>query len=113
MLRHEFDTACKEINKNYNPAQVSIEMYKKIETVYNWYPTISNAHGKDEIAHLYVTFGFAIIQDMYARAMECSRLSDEIAEHKKMIGMYETKQSQLLTGAAHKVDGDVEWTYNI
>lgn len=113
MLRHEFDTACKGIDKNYNPAQVSSEMYRTIETVYNWYPSISNAHGKDEIAYLYITFGFAIIQDMYARAVECTKIYDQIAEYKKRIEVCETKQSQLLTGAATKSDEVVKWTYNI
>lgn len=47
---------------------ISDEDYALIEKVYTFHPSISEVDGKRQIAYLYVTFGFAIIKDMEARA---------------------------------------------
>lgn len=80
MVRHEFDEACKKCCSSYDPATVSSDMYSVIEYVYMWYPTISNSNGKNEIAYLYTTFGWGIIQDMYARAHEACKIEEHIRE---------------------------------
>lgn len=51
--------------------------YTLIETVYTWYPTISNTNGKQEIATLYHIGGIRIIKDMYATAMAAQAIQNE------------------------------------
>lgn len=111
MLRHEFDKHCKDIDKDYLPESVTSEMYRIIETVYNAYPTISNEDGKHEIAYLYITFGFIIIQDMYDRAKESERLNDKIIRASNYLVKLRDEQNQLLSGLATKSDNEGEWIY--
>ena len=51
--------------------------YTLIETVYTWYPTISNTNGKQEIATLYSIGGFRLIKDMYATARASQSIQNE------------------------------------
>lgn len=108
MNREEFDKECKNIDKNYNSAQVTDEMFDDINFVYTWYPTISETNGKQQIALLYTSFGFAIIQDMYERASQALRLDHEMSKMRESLREIEMKQAQLKHGLAGK---SVEWSY--
>lgn len=110
MLRAEFDAACKECSKSYNPESVTDEMYATIEFVYVWYPTISDQNGKSEIAHLYITFGWAIIQDMYPRALEASRIENEIAEVRKSLTRLQENRVKIANGMASNA-GEAKFVY--
>lgn len=57
--------------------KVSPDTYKKIETVYMWYPGIDN---KEQIAELYKQFGPVLINDMYDRATKIDALSSRVGE---------------------------------
>ena len=100
MLRTEFDEACKKCSKSYDPATVSPEMYSVLEFVYTWYPTISNHDGKKQIAYLYITFGWGIIQDMYARAHEAQILESNISQARQDLDKLIEQRAMLIKGEA-------------
>lgn len=108
MTREEFDRSCNEISLDYEPGLVTDEMFDDINFVYTWYPTISETKGKQQIALLYTSFGFAIIQDMYERASRALRLDHEMSKMRESLREIEMKQVQLKHGLAGK---PVEWSY--
>lgn len=110
MNRDEFDRECRAINKNYNSAQVTDDMFSDINFVYSCYPTISEVEGKKQIAYLYMTFGFSVIQDMQDRAMEAVKVDDEIHRLRDELRLSEIKYSQLKRGFANKQTNG-GWSY--
>lgn len=108
MNSEEFDRECMKINHNYNSVHVTDQMFDDINFVYTWYPTLSETRGKHQIAHLYMTFGFAIIQDMYDRACQSLKLEHELSAMRESLRELETKQSQLKNGLTTK---QIEWMY--
>lgn len=110
MNREEFDKECRSINKNYNSAQVTDEMFDDIDFVYTWYPTIAEVEGKMQIAYLYMTFGFSIIQDMESRAREALKVDHEIHRLRDELRLSEVKYSQLKRGFANKQTNGT-WSY--
>lgn len=104
MQREEFDSECEKINANYDPFLVTDEMYSKIEYVYTWYPTISEVIGKQQIARLYLNFGYSIIQDMYPRAVEAEKIDKRIAEARSELGKLEGMRSELVSGSISSSD---------
>lgn len=104
MQRAEFDNECEKINDNYDPFLVTDEMYSKIEYVYTWYPTISEVTGKQQIAWLYLNFGFSIIQDMYQRAAEVAKLDKRIAEARSGLNKLEEMRAKLAAGSISSSD---------
>ena len=110
MNRVEFERECRNIDKHFNSAAVSEDMYQMIEYVYTWYPSISEIKGKEQIALLYTTFGFAIIQDMYARACECAKVEAELDEVRHAMSCLANKKKQLTSGLCERV-GCEEWQY--
>lgn len=69
-------------------------------------PTISNQNGKSEIAYLYTRFGWAIIQDMYARALAASILDSEIKEARKAMTKLQENKVKLTEGTAWRTEVD-------
>lgn len=110
MNREEFDRECQRISKDYHAASVTDEMFSDINFVYTWYPTVSETEGKQQIAYLYITFGFAIIQDMHDRAREALKIDHEIARARERLRRREDQQSQLRNGIASKSSAS-EWSY--
>lgn len=95
MNREEFDGACLYLDNKYDSKQVTDEMFDDINFVYTWYPTISETSGKQQIAYLYVTFGFAVIQDMMDRAQEAYRIDRLIHEAKQQLAEATEQKHQL------------------
>ena len=110
MTRAEFDKACVEICTDYWPGSVTDEMFDDINFVYTWYPTISETEGKEQIALLYTTFGFAIIQDMYPRASEALRLDKDECEVKEHLRSLQTKSALLRKGNGSTLT-ETGWLY--
>lgn len=54
------------------------ELYKIVETVYMWHPSIGKTVGKEQIAFLYNTFGMRVFFDMLPRAKKNMRLEKEL-----------------------------------
>lgn len=104
MNREEFDRECEKINDNYDPSLVTSEMFSDINFVYTWYPTISETEGKKQIAYLYLTFGFAIIQDMYDRAKEALSLTESIRSAQAEVDVLKKKLVKLTSGTCNKLD---------
>lgn len=61
------------------------EMFKVIEHVYKFHPSISDADGKRHIAYLYVNFGWALICDMKPRADLMEEKEREYAKAKSKL----------------------------
>lgn len=60
--------------------ELSGEDFSVINTVYMFHPAINNVSGKDQIADLYVYYGFSVIVDMLSRADEVKRLEEKIRD---------------------------------
>lgn len=69
--------------------------YADIEFVYNWYPSISNTDGKDQIAYLYNTFGMRIIRDMMPTAKKAMELDNEILATKHRLEELQEEYAKL------------------
>ena len=110
MTREEFDKACSSVSVYYRREHVTDAMFDDINFVYTWYPTISDIEGKEQIAILYTSFGFAIIQDMYKRASEACRLQKEISEVKERLRSLQVNSSQLRNGNGAVMAGS-DWSY--
>lgn len=66
MLREEFDKiVSKKIGAEF---MVPDHEYKVIETVYAFHPSIKDNGGKEQVADLYVNYGYIIFLDMLPRA---------------------------------------------
>ena len=72
--------------------------------MYTWYPTISEVTGKQQIAWLYLNFGFSIIQDMYQRAVEVVELDKRIAEARSGLDKLEEMRAELSAGTMSSMD---------
>ncbi len=57
---------------------VTNEEFEIINTVYTFHPSISETDGKKQIANLYKTFGYRIIKDMLATAIQAEKYESEI-----------------------------------
>lgn len=77
MMQQEFE---ERIGK-----QVTSSDYTKIEYVYNFYPTLDNVKGKDQIATLYKIGGMRLICDMEATAQKAEALEVEIRKARKLV----------------------------
>lgn len=99
MQREEFDYECKKICDVYEPSSVTSDMYSEIEFVYTWYPTISEVRGKEQIAYLYITFGFSIIRDMHRRAVEVQKLDKRISVARRELDKLEGMRAELASGS--------------
>ncbi len=69
--------------------------YSKIETVYAFYPAISETQGKRQIAYLFNTFGMRIIRDMLPTANAAQELEKEIQKHRAAINELQDKLQAL------------------
>lgn len=54
------------------------ELYKIVETVYMWHPSIGETDGKEQVASLYNAFGMPVFFDMLPRAKKNMRLEKEL-----------------------------------
>ena len=79
--------------------------YTLIETVYTWYPTISNTNGKQEIATLYSIGGIRLIKDMYATAMAAQSIMNERRKANAQLEYISTQYESLRKG----YDVDKRW----
>lgn len=70
MTKQEFEKLCGQ--------SVTALDYDTIEKVYAFHPSISEKHGKQEIADIYLRFGMRLIRDMLPTANEAERLEREI-----------------------------------
>ncbi len=66
-------------------ATLSEENYEIIETVYVYYPHISETEGKTQVSDLYRMFGMAIFHDMYQRAALIQAKERQIGDLRKDI----------------------------
>ena len=66
MLKEEFNKLVSE--KTGKVFEVSEYEYDTIEKVYSWHPSIDDVNGKEQVADLYVNFGYVIFLDMLSRA---------------------------------------------
>ena len=71
MMKSEFEELVDE--------EIDQDDYKKIETVYVWYPAFGD---KRMAAQLYREFGMRIFEDMYPRAKKAEDLDFEIGNAK-------------------------------
>lgn len=110
MNREEFELQCKRIDPNYDGSKLSEDEYKMIEYVYTWYPTISEVSGKEQIANLYMSLGFCIIQDMYSRACEIEQLDTTHNKLLQELKRVEHKRRQLATGRCSSTAVDANIT---
>lgn len=76
-------------------AEVSEQDYKKIETVYNWYPVDLD---KDAIAALYKEFGMTLIVDMLPRAMKASEIETKLRSVRSEERKLQDQLEELKTG---------------
>ena len=83
MNKYEFLDACEEYTGKTQ--YINNENFAVVEYVYNWHPSISETHGKDQIAMLYCTFGMNIIKDMYPRAEKMQILDVELQKAKAKV----------------------------
>lgn len=59
---------------------VSVEDFIVIEFVYNFYPTIDEIMGKQQIADIYKVHGMRMIRDMHPTACKVQKLEEAIRE---------------------------------
>lgn len=82
MTREEFyenvKTVAQKEGKEYNEPSINKEMWRVIETVYLFHPSISSTYGKEEIALLYHKFGMAVIRDMLPRAQKSQLMAEKL-----------------------------------
>lgn len=81
MTKQEFESELSVYDCNADII-ISDTDYKVIEFVYNFYPTLSDVYGKQEIAGIYTFGGMAVINDMFARAKEAQKYEQAIASCK-------------------------------
>ena len=67
----------KEENKLQKPA-INAAMWKDIEKVYLFHPSISSSSGKEDIAFIYYKFGMAVIRDMLPRAKKSEMMEKKL-----------------------------------
>lgn len=99
MLRREFDAECTKVRKSYDPSEVSDRHFEILQYVYTWYPTIAGGQvGHHQIAYLFITFGWAMIDDMYARAKEAEIIDTKIRQNKSDMQLLLQQQAMLGSG---------------
>ena len=62
--------------------KVTQQDYKDIEYVYEFYPTLSEVEGKNQIAYLYRIHGMRLIKDMLPTAKKAAEYEDMIMKEK-------------------------------
>ena len=65
--------------------KVTEQEYDDIETVYTFYPTLSEVEGKNQIAYLYRIHGMRIINDMLPTANKAAEYEDMIMKGKNKL----------------------------
>ena len=85
MLREEFNKLVSEKMYDGKPFDIGDEEYKVIETVYCFHPSISETNGKEQVANLYIDFGFVIFLDMLPRARVIANIEHERVELNKKL----------------------------
>lgn len=91
MTKQEFE---QRLGKQVNSADYSI-----IEYVYNFYPSIGEIGGKDEISELYQLGGMRLIKDMLPTAQKAEKLEDEIRKTRASLNRLTKQYEALKTGA--------------
>ena len=94
MMQHEFEKLCSEYMEK--DVHVSDDMYKTIEYVYMWHPSISELGGKTQIVHLFCDFGFEFIKNMVPDAETMDQIDKEIKDLKLQIHQLEIDKNVLL-----------------
>jgi hypothetical protein len=69
--------------------EISGEHYKIVETVYSYYPGITDMKGKDQVADLYKQFGIIIFADMLRRAGALEQFALKKSQLNAKIGRFE------------------------
>ena len=99
MLRHEFDAECTNIKQSYDPSEVSDRDFEVIQYVYTWYPTIAGGQvGHRQIAYLFITFGWGMIDDIYARAKEAEIIDTKLRQNRSDMKLLLQQQELLECG---------------
>ena len=83
MNKNEFLDACEKYTGKIQ--YIDNENFAVVEYVYNWHPSISETHGKDQIVMLYCMFGMNVIHDMYPRAKKMQMLDGELQKAKAKV----------------------------
>lgn len=87
---------------------ITDEEYKIVDTVYGFHPSISDVNGKEQIARLYVDFGFIVIADMYLRAKAAETLyikrRNLVAEHNAELSRLLEQESLISTACNSKLN---------
>lgn len=96
MLREEFDERIKKIGGK--PTDISPAMYKNVETVYAFHPSIDEVKGKEQIAYLVVNFGYRIIADMLPTALSFQKLEDELLATRNKLNQIQKDMDEVRKG---------------
>lgn len=87
---------------------ITDEEYKIVETVYGFHPSISDVNGKEQIARLYVDFGFIVIVDMYLRAKAAETLyikrRNLVAKHNAELSRLSEQESLVSTAGISQLN---------
>ena len=83
MMKYEFESCVKELNKV--GCKVSDNDYALIEKVYTFHPSVSETHGKAQVAWLYNEFGMRIFRDMEATADANMKLEEAIRDARRTL----------------------------
>lgn len=98
MNRVEFMRELEQAAPNKESIQVTDQMYRDIEYVYMFHPSISETEGKRQIAELFATYGMALIRDMIPRAKQMEKKETDLRELRVKMQQLERQIQELRTG---------------
>ena len=103
MLKEEFENLVRELLPEFRG--VTDAEYKVIETVYAFHPSIGNKGGKNQVADLYVKFGYIIFLDMLPRAKVMENIEFERYE---LNAKYEALKQQEVVASSQSIENVCE-----
>lgn len=99
MTKQEFlDNVNAMLPEDEHLNEITDGKYAVIERVYNFHPSISDVNGKNEIAELFVRFGWSIINDMRPRADLMCRKEADLAQAKANLKSVEAEIETIRKG---------------
>lgn len=78
MTISEFESILNRCKSPEDRKKVTTKEYLLIEKVYTFHPSISETHGKVQVADLYDEFGIRIFKDMLPTAEKAQALEEDI-----------------------------------
>lgn len=89
MMKHEFIQHVNDLGGKLTMEELSDDVYRIVEHVYNYHPAVSN---KDDIARIWnLPGGFTIIKDMMKTADEWMHRDEEIGEARRQMAALQKK----------------------